>query len=70
MRFHGGLTRKGEGIHKSTQEGTATRNVCIILASQKMIHYAIATYGALTQLSKTLGWIKWQDILYLTLAKE
>ena len=65
-----GLTKEGEGIIESTDEGTATRDVGIILASQKVEHYEIATYGGLTQLAKTLGLDEVAEILALTLSEE
>jgi ferritin-like metal-binding protein YciE len=65
-----GIAKEGEGIIESTDEGTATRDVGIILASQKVEHYEIATYGGLTQLAKTLGLDDVAEILYLTLTEE
>ena len=65
-----GLTKEGSGIVESTEEGTATREVGIILASQKVEHYEIATYGGLTQLAKTLGLNDVADLLYQTLTEE
>jgi ferritin-like metal-binding protein YciE len=65
-----GLAKEGEGIIESTDEGTATRDVGIILASQKVEHYEIATYGGLTQLAKTLGLDDVAEILAQTLAEE
>ena len=65
-----GLTKEGEGIIESTESGTATRDVGIILASQKVEHYEIATYGGLTQLAKTLGLDDVAELLYQTLAEE
>jgi ferritin-like metal-binding protein YciE len=65
-----GLTKEGEGIIESTEEGTATRDVGIILASQKVEHYEIATYGGLTQLAKTLGLNDIANLLYQTLTEE
>lgn len=65
-----GLTKEGEGIVESTESGTATRDVGIILASQKVEHYEIATYGGLTQLAKTLGLDDVADVLYQTLTEE
>ncbi|MBD1391524.1 YciE/YciF ferroxidase family protein [Mucilaginibacter glaciei] len=65
-----GLTKEGEGIVESTEQGTATRDVGIILASQKVEHYEIATYGGLTQLAKTLGLDDVADLLYQTLTEE
>ncbi|RZL17117.1 MAG: ferritin-like domain-containing protein [Pedobacter sp.] len=50
-----GLSKEGESIVESTPEGSATRDVGIILASQKVEHYEIASYGGLSQLAKTLG---------------
>ena len=65
-----GLTKEAEGIVEGTEEGTATRDVGIILASQKIEHYEIATYGGLTQLAKTLGHEDIADLLYKTLEEE
>ena len=65
-----GLTKEGEGIIESTEQGTATRDVGIILASQKVEHYEIATYGGLTQLAKTLGLDDVAELLYQTLTEE
>lgn len=65
-----GLTKEGEGIVESTESGTATRDVGIILASQKVEHYEIATYGGLTQLAKTLGLDQVAELLYQTLKEE
>ncbi|CAG5074563.1 hypothetical protein DYBT9623_05250 [Dyadobacter sp. CECT 9623] len=65
-----GLTKEGEGIIESTDEGTSTRDVGIILASQKVEHYEIATYGGLVQLATTLGLTDAAEILSQTLAEE
>ncbi|WP_442589213.1 YciE/YciF ferroxidase family protein [Pedobacter sp. AW31-3R] len=65
-----GLAKEGEGIVESTEAGTATRDVGIILASQKVEHYEIATYGGLTQLATTLGLDEVADLLAQTLAEE
>jgi ferritin-like metal-binding protein YciE len=65
-----GLTNEGEGIIESTEEGTATRDIGIILASQKVEHYEIATYSGLTQLAKTLGHDDVADLLVETLNEE
>ena len=42
-----GITEEGEGTLEETEKGTATRDVDIILAAQKVEHYEIATYGGL-----------------------
>lgn len=65
-----GLTKEGEGIIESTDEGTATRDVGIILASQKVEHYEIATYGGLVQLAATLNLTDVAEILTQTLEEE
>ncbi|WP_295769368.1 ferritin-like domain-containing protein [uncultured Mucilaginibacter sp.] len=65
-----GLAKEGEGIIESTEAGTATRDVGIILASQKVEHYEIATYGGLHQLAITLGLEDVAGILAETLAEE
>lgn len=65
-----GLVKEGESIVEDTDEGTATRDVGIILASQKIEHYEIATYGGLAQLATTLGLDDVSEILNSTLAEE
>ena len=65
-----GLTKEGEGIIESTEAGTATRDVGIILASQKVEHYEIASYGGLAQLARTLGLEEVAAVLEETLAEE
>ena len=65
-----GLSKEGEGVIEDTEEGTATRDVGIIMASQKVEHYEIATYGGLTQLAKTLGQTDVADLLAQTLMEE
>ena len=65
-----GLAKEGEGIIEDTEDGTATRDVGIILASQKVEHYEIATYGGLSQLARTLGLMDVAALLDQTLAEE
>ncbi len=65
-----GLTLEGQEIVEGTEAGTATRDVGIILASQKVEHYEIATYGGLTQLAATLGLSDISEILAQTLDEE
>lgn len=65
-----GLTKEADSIVEDTESGTATRDVGIILAAQKVEHYEIATYGGLTQLAKTLNLGKVADLLGQTLAEE
>ncbi len=65
-----GITTEGEGIIEETEKGTATRDVGLILAAQKVEHYEIATYGGLTTLAKTLGYDEVAGILHQTLEEE
>ncbi len=65
-----GLVKEGEGIIEDTEDGSATRDVGIILAAQKVEHYEIATYGGLSQLAKTLGLDDIAELLSQTLAEE
>jgi ferritin-like metal-binding protein YciE len=65
-----GITKEGESIIEDTEEGTATRDVGLIMAAQKVEHYEIATYGSLHQLSVTLGYEGVASLLESTLAEE
>lgn len=65
-----GITKEGEGIIEETEKGTATRDVGLILAAQKVEHYEISTYGGLAQLAKTLGENEVADLLGQTLEEE
>jgi len=65
-----GLVEEASGIIEDTEKGTATRDVGLILAAQKVEHYEIATYGGLAQLAKTLGREDIKNILGTTLDEE
>ena len=65
-----GITKEGEGIIEETEAGTATRDVGLIFAAQKVEHYEIATYGGLVQLAKTLGLEDCADVMIQTLNEE
>jgi ferritin-like metal-binding protein YciE len=65
-----GITKEGEGIIKDTETGTATRDVGLIFAAQKVEHYEIATYGGLAQLAITLGEDEAANLLKQTLEEE
>ena len=65
-----GITKEGEGIIEETEAGTATRDVGLILAAQKVEHYEIATYGGLVQLAKTLGLEDCAEVMIKTLNEE
>jgi len=65
-----GITREGESIIEETEDGTAVRDVGLILAAQKVEHYEISTYGGLAQLARTLGKVDVADLLEKTLTEE
>ena len=65
-----GITKEGDGIVEETENGTATRDVGLILAGQKVEHYEISTYGGLTQLARNLGRDDIAEILERTLGEE
>jgi len=65
-----GITKEGESIIDETEEGTATRDVGLILAAQKVEHYEISTYGGLAQLARTLGFNEVAEVLDTTLNEE
>lgn len=65
-----GIINEGEEIISETEKGTATRDVGLILAGQKVEHYEISTYGGLAQLARTLGYAQVAEILATTLEEE
>ena len=65
-----GITTEGEGAIEDTEKGTATRDVALIMAAQKVEHYEIATYGGLAQLARTLGLEDVAELLNTTLEEE
>ena len=65
-----GIIEEGQEIIKSTEEGSMTRDVGLIIAAQKVEHYEIATYGGLVQLAITMGHDKAADLLERTLQEE
>lgn len=65
-----GIIEEGQGIINETEKGTATRDVGLILAAQKVEHYEISTYGGLAQLATTLGLEDVADLLNQTLEEE
>jgi ferritin-like metal-binding protein YciE len=65
-----GIIKEGEGIIADTDSKTATRDVGLIFAAQKVEHYEIATYGGLAQLAETLGLSEVAQLLHTTLEEE
>lgn len=50
-----GLVKEAQSTIEDTEDGTATRDVGLIMAAQKVEHYEIASYGSLATLAKTIG---------------
>lgn len=65
-----GLFKEVERIIEETDIDSATRNAAIIFGLQKIIHYKIATYDSLLQLSKPLNLEKAAYILKEILSEE
>jgi ferritin-like metal-binding protein YciE len=65
-----GLIKEGESVIEDTEDESATRDVALIMAAQKVEHYEIATYGGLVQLAKTIGREDIAEILAQTLEEE
>jgi ferritin-like metal-binding protein YciE len=65
-----GLVKEGESVVEDTEDESATRDVALIMACQKVEHYEIATYGGLVTLAKTIGREDVAEILAQTLAEE
>lgn len=65
-----GLTKEAQSVIEETEKGTATRDVALIMAAQKVEHYEIATYGGLAQLAGTLGLEDAKELLGMTLQEE
>jgi len=65
-----GIVDEGEEIISDTEDGTATRDVGLIFAGQKVEHYEIASYGGMVSLAKTLGYHEAADLLVLTMNEE
>jgi len=65
-----GLLKESDSIVEDTEDGSATRDVGIIMAAQKVEHYEIATYGSLATLARTLNLADVAKILEQTLSEE
>lgn len=65
-----GLVEEAKAIIKETKDGTMTRDVGLIIASQKIEHYEIATYGSMVQLARTMDKEDIATLLEKTLWEE
>lgn len=65
-----GLFDEGWQVIDETDEGSAQRDVALIIAAQKVEHYEIACYGSLVTLAGTMGEIEVADMLRAVLTEE
>jgi ferritin-like metal-binding protein YciE len=65
-----GIVKEELDSIEETDDGSAQRDVALIIAAQKAEHYEIATYGGLAQLAKTLGYNEAKEILGQILSEE
>ena len=65
-----GLVKEAQNVIENTDTGSATRDVALIIAAQKVEHYEIATYGSLVQLAKTMGRDDIAELMQQTLDEE
>lgn len=65
-----GLVSEGQSVVEDTEEGSATRDVALIISAQKVEHYEIAAYGGLATLAKSLGLEEVGNILGEILEQE
>jgi len=65
-----GLFDEGWKVIDETEEGSAQRDVALIIAAQKVEHYEIASYGSLITLARTMGQNRIADLLVPILEEE
>src|SRR5690606_15483060 len=65
-----GLVEEGKEILNDTDKDTSVRDAGIIIASQKIEHYEIASYGSLVALAKKMGHDEAAKLLEQTLEEE
>ncbi|MEI9943748.1 MAG: ferritin-like domain-containing protein [Chitinophagaceae bacterium] len=65
-----GLTKEGDSVVEETEDGSMTRDVGIIVSSQKVEHYEISAYGSLAQIARTIGRDDIAEIFEQTLEEE
>ncbi len=65
-----GLFDEGWQVIDETEDGSAVRDVALIVAAQKVEHYEISCYGSLITLAKTNGQDEIAKILAPTLEEE
>ena len=65
-----GIIKDGESVIEDTDDNTMVRDAAIIIASQKLEHYEITSYGSLAELARTLGKDDVAELLDVTLEEE
>ncbi|GAA0880826.1 ferritin-like domain-containing protein [Algoriphagus jejuensis] len=65
-----GLIEEAKSILEDTDSDTMVRDAGIIIASQKVEHYEIASYGSLVALAQVMGQSEAEKILSQTLKEE
>lgn len=65
-----GLLEEAEEILGDTEKDSSVRDAGIIIASQKIEHYEIASYGCLAALAKKMGHTEAAKLLHQTLEEE
>ena len=65
-----GLLEEGKEVLADTDKDTMVRDAGIIVASQKIEHYEIASYGSLVALAKKMGHDEAAKLLEQTLEEE
>lgn len=65
-----GMVKEAESALRESRGSSATHDVALIMAIQKLEHYEIATYGGLITLARTIGQDDVAAILKYTMAEE
>ena len=65
-----GLIEEAQSVIKDTEDGSATRDVGLIVSAQKVEHYEIAAYGSLRQLATMTNKPEVVQLLEETLKEE
>jgi ferritin-like metal-binding protein YciE len=65
-----GITQEAEKMIAGTAAQSATRDAGVIVATQKLEHYEITSYGSLAQHARTLDFDEIDEILEISLMEE
>jgi len=65
-----GIVEEGVDVIEETNKGTSQRDTGLIFAGKKAEHYKIATYSAMINLARNIGYRHAADILGETLAED